>query len=75
MSGRIGKGSLCDPFSLDDGVKGKAGHNILGNGAKFPLSTRVAGNYRKWKTQRKGGFQQPLRFWPLKLVIADLRSQ
>jgi hypothetical protein len=49
MSVRIGKGSLCDPCSLDDGVKGKAGHNILGNGAKFPLSTRVAANYRKRK--------------------------
>lgn len=36
MADRIGKGSLCDPFSLDDGVKGKAGHNILGNGAKSP---------------------------------------
>jgi hypothetical protein len=49
MSGRIGKGSLCDPFSLDDGVKGKAGHNILGRYVKMPRTARVAGNSRKRK--------------------------
>lgn len=53
MADRIGKGSGDDPFYLDDGVKGRKGHNILGNGAKSPLSTRVTGNGRKRKPEAR----------------------
>lgn len=53
MSGRIGKGSLCDPFNLDDGVESREGYNILGICVKIPRIVRVAANYRKRKELRE----------------------
>jgi hypothetical protein len=49
MAGRIAKGSSDDPFYLDDGVKKRGKHNILGTPVKIPGATAVAGNNRKRK--------------------------
>lgn len=49
MEDRIGKGSTGDPVGLDDGVKNRRWHYILGKRMKIPLSVRVAANYRNRK--------------------------
>ncbi|MEW7311165.1 hypothetical protein AB1E22_00225 [Buttiauxella gaviniae] len=54
IAGRIAKGSCDDPFCLDDGVKMRGWHNILGNAAKIPGAAAVAGNDRNRKYQIPG---------------------
>lgn len=55
MSVRIGKGSSDDPFCLDDGVESREGHNIMGAERKTGAARRIAGNNRKWKSQKVSG--------------------
>lgn len=53
MPDRIGKGSLCDPFTLDDGVESREGHHILGKGVKIPLCQRLPGMTKNGKGLKK----------------------
>jgi hypothetical protein len=49
MSVRIEKGSSDDPYCLDNGVKKRGRHHILGKGVKMARAAPVAGNNRKRK--------------------------